>query len=125
MIINYSTKSWGAKEIPGWPRWQGIDTLDQRVFHPDRDETMGCLVFIPRLELVFVENDHLYCVFKGGDHCKGSMWQKGSKDICHPPLLNWSKIGTAKKINPNRVILRLDSTAFALENFILHKKVIK
>ena len=124
LIINYNTKSHGAKEIANWPRWVGIDKLDQRKFTPDRDETMGCLVFIPRLELVFIENDNLYCIFMGGDDMKGSWFHSGSIDIRHPPLLNWSKIGTVEKINPNRVILRLDSTAFALENFILHKKVL-
>ena len=107
LIVNYQTKAHGAKEIPGWPRWAGIDNLDNRSFKPFRDETLGCLVFMPRLELVYIENDKIHCNFYGGDQCNAPI-QIG---------------GTTEKINTNRVIYRLDSSAFALEKFILNKRV--
>ena len=62
---------------------------------------------MPRLELIYVENDKLYCTFLGGSELKGRMMIGGEKVA----------------IGPNRVVLRLDASSYALEKFILQKRV--
>ena len=81
--------------------------FDPRVFYPPRNEVTTCLVFMPRLELIYVENDKLYCTFLGGSELKGRMMIGGEKVA----------------IGPNRVVLRLDASSYALEKFILQKIV--
>ena len=80
---------------------------DPRIFDLSRNEVSTCLVFIPRLELIFAENDKLYCTFAGGSELKGRM------------VVN----GQPQAIGPNRVIYRLEASSFALEKFILVKRV--
>ena len=123
LIIQYETKAPDAKKIEGWPRWEQIENLDNRKFQPFRNEVLGSLVYIPRLELVYVENDQMVCHFFGGNECKQTMFTRAPLDVCHPPMLNWNTMGTIRKINANRVILQLDSSAFALEKFILNARV--
>ena len=82
---------------------------DPRTFLPDRDEVATCLIFMPRLELIFVENDKLYCTFAGGSELKGKMIIDGHQQA----------------IGPNRVVYRVDASAYALERFMLHKTVSK
>lgn len=81
--------------------------FDPRTFLPDRNEVTTCIVFIPRLELIYVENDRLYCTFLGGSDLSGRMMINGEKEA----------------IGPNRVVLRVDSSSYALENFMLQKRV--
>ena len=80
---------------------------DPRIFDLSRNEVSTCLVFIPRLELIFAENDKLYCTFAGGSELKGRM------------VVN----GQPQAIGPNRVVYRLEASSFALEKFILLKRV--
>ena len=81
--------------------------FDPRTFLPPRNEVTTCLVFIPRLELIYIENDKLYCTFLGGSGLQGRMMIDGEKVA----------------IGPNRVVLRVDASSFALEKFILQKRV--
>ena len=78
---------------------------------------------MPRLELVYVEGDEMVCNFFGGNECNQTMFTRAPLDVCHPPMLNWNTMGTTRKINANKVILQLDSSAFALEKFILNARV--
>ena len=84
---------------------------------------MGWLVFIPRLELLYIENDNIVCNFLGGDNCNQKLWRRAPLDVCHPPMLHWNTTGKVEMINANRVIYMLDSTPEALEGFIFHGKV--
>ena len=96
-------------EVPNGIRDPDLEGFhfDPRVFDPERNEVATCLVFIPRLELIYAENDKLYCSFLGGSQMKGKM------------TLN----GATVRIGPNRVILRVDSSSYALERFLIEKRV--
>ena len=80
---------------------------DPRVFDLNRNEVSTCLVFIPRLELIYAENEKLYCTFAGGSELKGRMIVDGQQQA----------------IGPNRVVYRLEASSFALEKFMLLKRV--
>ena len=101
LVVTYEVPIQGANpDLPGYH-------YDPRTFLPDRNEVSTCLIYIPRLELIYCENDKLFCTFAGGSDLSGRMIINGRKEA----------------IGPNRVIFRLDSSAFALEKFILQKRV--
>ena len=101
LVVTYEVPS-DAKD----PDLEGY-YFDPRVFDPERNEVATCLVFMPRLELIYAENDKLFCTFLGGSQMNGKMTIDGA----------------TVRIGPNRVILRVDSSSYALERFLLEKRV--
>lgn len=90
--------------------------IDQHAKYDDRflDDTelvfypKGSLVFLPRLDLLYIENETLFCQFRGGDELNDSFYQK--------------KDGITK-IGRNRVMLVLEITPSRINDFMVNKKV--
>ena len=96
-------------EVPNEGRNPDLDGyhFDTRVFAPDRNQVATCIVFIPRLELIYIENNRVYCTFLGGSTMKGKMMRDGLQ----------------VPIGPNRVVLRVDASSYALQRFLIEKAV--
>lgn len=75
------------------------------VFYPK-----GSLVFLPRLDLLYIEGDTLFCQFRGGDELLGSFYDKN--------------LGMVRKIGANRVMIVLDTYPSMIEDFLENKKVV-
>ena len=103
LIVNYETTHPDASAYG----LQGQSRKDPRTFRPAKDEVLTCLVYMPRLELQFIEETEIYCQFKGGNFEFGQFLNNGQP----------------KSIGPNRVVLHLDTTSYSLERFLLHGKV--
>lgn len=74
----------------------------------------GTLCFLPRLEVSFVDEEKIYCNFKGGDQLFGKITTKNKG----------GKTGKkVEEIGPNRVCLLLDVTPSSIAEFLENKTV--
>ena len=76
----------------------------------------GSLLFLPRLDVLYVEGDTLFCQFLGGNERKGFMNAR--------QLPNELPKQPAEKIGENRVMLLLDINPSSIEEFLQKQKVI-
>ena len=92
----------------------GLDqhnVYDERFF--DDSELLfypkGSLIFLPRLDLLYIEKDSLFCQFLGGDEVHGNMYHE------HDGVT---------KIGPNRVMICLETTPSQIAAFVTNNQVI-
>lgn len=81
--------------------------------------------FLPRLQILYAENDDLYCNFKGGDLTAGRMIESSNAESNEERQVD-SNIVTRKirRIGSNRVCLLLDMLPSSIYEFIFNNEVI-